>query len=466
MPSPRLVVAGLSGGAGKTIVSLGIVASFRRMGKKVIPFKKGPDYIDAGWLACAASHPCYNLDTFLSSKEQAFSSFQKQALDGDISLVEGNRGLYDGMDIHGTTSTAELAKLIKSPVLLVIDCTKSTRTIAALVLGCIRFDPEIMIKGVILNRIGGGRHEEIVRQSIEHYTGIKVVGAIPRLKSSIFPERHMGLVPQQESSDAEKAICISGDIAEKHLDIDEILAISGSAPFLNYTDSTCSMEHSEKIHKVRIGVVRDSAFQFYYQENLDALKECGADLVFISALLDSSIPELDALYIGGGFPETHAGVLAANKSFREAVFRLAHNGLPIYAECGGLMYLGEKILMDGAEYPMCGVLPITFGLLKNPQAHGYTDLKVDRKNPIFDIGMRLHGHEFHYSKVVEWRGVHQDLAFKVERGRGICGDRDGVCYKNVLATYSHILALGFPEWTEGMIKSAYASRQFRLGARS
>ncbi len=465
MVFPRIIVSALSGGSGKTILSLGLAASWRKRGITVTPFKKGPDYIDAGWLTLAAGQPCRNLDTFFATKEQILSSFHRNATCSGVSVIEGNRGLYDGSDLEGKTSTSELAKLLTAPVVLGLDCTKSTRTMAALVLGCLRFDPDVMIKGVILNRIAGSRHESTIRKSIEHYTGVKVLGAIPKLKHDIFPERHMGLIPTHESPGAYHSIQTAVDIAEQYLDIDSLLDIAHKAPQLeedNPPISECQPETTETGDtKLCIGIIRDSAFQFYYPENLEALQDRGAELIPMSALSDSKLPDIDGLYIGGGFPETHAGILAANQSFRDDLRKHAEQGLPIYAECGGLMYLGEELVMDGKSYPMTGVLPIVFGWSKRPQGHGYTVFEVDRGNPYFDVGTKLRGHEFHYSKVLEWRGKAEDLAFRIERGVGFFDKRDGVCYKNVLATYSHIHALGFPCWAEGIVRRSRETKFFR-----
>jgi cobyrinic acid a,c-diamide synthase len=223
------------------------------------------------------------------------------------------------------------------------------------------------------------------------------------------------------------------------------------------TDATVALSSSER---PRIGVIRDGAFQFYYPENLEALEAAGAEIVIVSALADQRLPDLDGLYIGGGFPETHGQVLADNKGFRDNVRRLAQEGLPIYAECGGLMYLGESLVLDGVTYPMAGVLPVVFGFSKRPQGHGYSILKVKRPNPFFETGTEIRGHEFHYSSVLEWRGKPDNLAFQMVRGGGLDGKSDGLCYKNTLATYTHIHALGTPSWAPAMVK---ASRTWQSG---
>jgi len=468
---PRLTIAGLGGDTGKTSISVGLCRAWQKKGYKVIPFKKGPDYIDMGWLSRGAGHPCYNFDLFLMSKDQVLSSFALNTKQAEIAVIEGNRGLYDGMDIEGSVSTAELAKLLRSPVVLIVDCTKVTRTVAALVLGCQLFDPDVPIKGVILNRLGGGRHEALIRKSIERFCRLPVVGAIPRLTNITFPGRHLGLVPPQEHPMAEEAINTASHIVEKYLDIEKLWEIAQEAQPLPPHPSLplegggqgrgCELRTPNS--ELRIGVIRDSAFQFYYQENIEALKRAGASLIEFSALTDDLPPAINALYIGGGFPETHAAALSANEKLRKAIKKSAENGLPIYAECGGLMYLGEELIWEGKTYPMAGVLPIVIGVSKKPQGHGYSIIAVEAPNPYFKTEQILHGHEFHYSHVLsmtEKDGVY--FAFKIERGQGVINKMDGLCYKNVLATYTHLHALGTREWVDGIISTAVAYKKKKM----
>jgi cobyrinic acid a,c-diamide synthase len=463
MDFPRILISALRGGSGKTILSIGIAAAWKAVGKRIIPFKKGPDYIDAGWLALAAGRPCYNLDTYLVTQENILRSFFLHSITGGISVIEGNRGLYDGIDIKGSTSTAELAKLLKMPVILCIDCTKSTRTMAAAVLGCRQFDPDVDIKGVILNRVAGPRHEKILRKNIEHYCHIPVLGAIPKLDWKNFPERHLGLVPTPEHDCAKDAIDAASQIAHRYLDLEALAAVAYNAAGLpastELRENTRHLPSSIPHPRPRIGVIKDSAFQFYYPENIEALEAEGAEIVFVSPLMSDKIPPVDALYIGGGFPETHARQLAENISFRKQLKALAENGLPIYAECGGLMYLGEALVLDEGTFPMAGVLPVVFGFSKKPQGHGYTVVTVEQENPYFKVGSEIKGHEFHYSKVLEWRGTDKDLAFAMKRGAGFIHKRDGVCYKNVLATYTHIHSLGTPSWAGAMVRNAKAYKK-------
>ena len=453
---PRVVIAGLRGGSGKTTLSLGLVAAWRQRVGEVVPFKKGPDYIDAGWLALAAGQPCYNLDPYMMSGEQILDSFWQHVQTADAAVIEGNRGLFDGMDADGTCSTAELAKLLQAPVLLVVDGTMVTRTAAATVLGCQTLDPEVDIQGVVLNRVAGPRHQEMLRTTIERYCGVPVVGAIPKLRGDDFPERHMGLVTALEHPEAREAIFTRIQVVESYLDLEKVLAIADLAPPLSWQPVYPRKRASKAYRQLTIGIIKDSAFQFYYPENLEALERRGVSLVTISALHDTFLPELDGLYIGGGFPETHAEQLAANDLLRKELRSAIEVGLPVYAECGGLMYLGRSLQIKSNIYPMVEALPIDFRLEKKPQGHGYTELEVVNTNPFYPVGTTLKGHEFHYSRVTRFDLSPESLAFTMKRGAGILDRKDGVCYKNILATYSHVHAIGAPEWAEGLMRRALA----------
>jgi len=452
MSCPRIVLAGLSGDTGKTAISVGLCRAWQQKNYKVVPFKKGPDYIDMGWLSLGANHPCYNLDLFFMTKEQIIFSFCLHTKYADIAVIEGNRGLFDGLDVEGTVSTAELAKLLNAPVILIVDCTKVTRTIAALVLGCQHFDPKVSIKGVILNKLAHARHENIIKASIEKYCKLPILGAIPRLENITFPDRHLGLVPPQEHPKAEEAIQSVAEIVKKYLDIETIWQIANQTPSLSFIEK--NIPSLIKGINIKIGVIKDAAFHFYYPENLEVLKKAGAEIIEFSALKDTLPDDLDALYIGGGFPETHAEMLSSNLSLRHAIKEAAEAGLPIYAECGGLMYLSEKLIWQEKTYPMVGILPIILGVSKKPKGHGYTIIEVISKNPFFKTGHILKGHEFHYSYVIKWTQKKGYFAFSVKKGYGIDGKHDGFCYKNVLAAYTHLHALGTEEWAKNFIKQA------------
>jgi cobyrinic acid a,c-diamide synthase len=454
---PRLVVSALRGGAGKSTIAIGLTAALRNQGKRTAPFKKGPDYIDAGWLSLAAGVPCYNLDTFFIPTERVLHSFHTHTQSSDIAVIEGNRGLFDGIDLDGRTSTAEIAYILGAPVILCLDCTKTTRTCAAVVNGCVAFDDRINIAGIILNRVAGKRHETILRQSLEHYCHIPVIGAIPKLVDE-FPERHMGLVPTPEHGWAQDAIGAAARTSAKYIDLDAVTRIAARATDIPLPDVHPAGPPSVLTgYRPIIAVARDSAFQFYYPENLEALEAAGATLVFTSPVSDARLPDpVDALYLGGGFPETHARQLSENTAYRRQVAELARAGLPVYAECGGLIYLGERIIAADNAYDMCGVLPVSFGISDRPEGHGYTVSTVVGPNPYFETGTELKGHEFRYSKVLSWGGKDEDMVFSTIRGKGFINQRDGICYKNVLAAYTHLHALGTPSWAAAIVKIARA----------
>ncbi len=451
MGKKGLVIAGLAGGSGKSVVAVGVVAALARSGKQVVPFKKGPDYIDAGWLQLGAGRKCYNLDPYLMSKEAILQSFAAHSAGAELVIVEGNRGLYDGVNIEGGYSTAELAFILDLPVILVVNCTKTTRTVAAMVMGCQLFDKRIKIKGVILNQIATERQRLLISEAVETYTGIPVIGSVPRLKTDIFPMRHLGMVPHHEYSDSSGAISSLGDLIVDNVDLKRVEEIMHQ---IEESDIETEKASTQSVGgpKVRIGILQDAAFQFYYSENLEALEQGGAELIYINAMQDRGLPELDGLYIGGGFPETSARELAANEKFRKSIKKAAEAGLPIYAECGGLIYLGRSISIDGNDFPLTDVFPVTFGMSKKPQAHGYTIFEVEGENPFYQVGTKVKGHEFRYSKVLSWPGEVEKLTIKMVRGTGFSGGRDGLTYKNVFALYTHIHAGGTTEWAGNFIK--------------
>ncbi len=453
-----LVVAGLAGGSGKSVVSIGLTAAWRSGGRTVAPFKKGPDYIDAGWLHRAAARPCYNLDPYLVAPDMIRASFQQRSAGADVALVEGNRGLFDGVTATGGYSTAELALLLDLPILLVVNCTKTTRTIAALVLGCQHFDRRIHIAGVVLNQVATDRQRRVISEAVETTTGIPVLGAIPRLHRDVFPMRHLGMIPHQEYDGSEQALELLARTARDHIDLDrldEILApvrVPSEPPSINLLAEPVRSD-------VRIGILQDAAFQFYYPENLAALRRCGAELVALNALHDEQLPPLDGLYIGGGFPETSASRLAGNHGFKESVRDAALSGMPIYAECGGLIYLGSSIVLDDVEYPLVGLFPIRFGMAKKPQAHGYSIFSVEGENAFYAPGLQVKGHEFRYSTVLQWEGDPSKLVLQMERGTGFMDGRDGLVCNNVLALYTHIHAEGTPSWAEAFVTRCRRRRQ-------
>ncbi|HTF98999.1 MAG TPA: cobyrinate a,c-diamide synthase [Nitrospirota bacterium] len=460
MPAlPRLAVGAMRGGLGKTTFSLGIIAAWRKQGRRVAVFKKGPDFIDAGWLGLAAKRPCYNLDLFMMDPGRVVRSFNEHTAGVDGAVIEGNRGLFDGVDESGSYSTARLARMLDSPVMLIVDCTKSTGTVAAVVLGCRQYDPAVRLGGVLLNNIASQRHEMVIRKAIAQSSGIPVLGAVPRQKGDAFPERHMGLTPFHEHPEAEQAIEACARLAGQYLDLDAIWNAAASAPdILDREPGGETPKSGDSGERVTIGVIRDTAFQFYYPDNLEALEQSGAVIRELNALRDPGLPEnLDALYIGGGFPETQAAELAANAGFCHSIRKAVERGLPVYAECGGLIYLGRSLTVGNQRFSMTGALPLDFVLEKKPQAHGYTVLEAGDAGVFIDKDVVVRGHEFHYSRVDPIEGPYR-LAYKVRRGVGIDGRGDGFILNNVVAAYTHIHALATPEWAPSVVQKARAYR--------
>lgn len=512
----RLVIAGMAGDSGKSIVSMALLRALRAVpastsanattalerdaGVEVRAFKKGPDYIDAAWLSFVSGAPARNLDSWLMGFPGVVESFAAHATRTGFNLVEGNRGLFDGSDAAGTHSTAELAKALAAPVLLVVNVTKMTRTAAALVMGCQHLDPGLRIAGVVLNFVASKRHEKVVREAIEQACGIPVVGAIPKLRSEALPQRHLGLVTPEDHPAVAQLPAALDEVAA-HLDLARIKEIAADVPALPAPAATPAMvERAERgsaaspqqaqIERlpggpVRIAVLRDAAFSFYYEDNLEALRQAGAELVCVSALDDPALPRnVDAVYIGGGFPEVHAARLEANASFRQSLAQAAGRGLPVYAECGGLMLLSRAICWDGKRHAMAGVLPFEVEVGSAPQGHGYVEMTVDAANPFYPLGTILRGHEFHYSRVsvlasgalppqqaqaprlpgAPAAGDASALktACLVRRGTGTVsgswGKRDGVLVKNVWASYTHLHARATPEWAAAVVGLA---RQYR-----
>jgi cobyrinic acid a,c-diamide synthase len=454
--TPRLVVAGLSGDSGKTLVALGVARALSTRGVGVAPFKKGPDYIDAAWLGAATGRPGRNLDTFFHDPA-ALGEVLTRGGGGEspgLALIEGNRGLFDGFDAAGTHSTAELAKRLGAPVILVVDVTKTTRTVAAMVLGCRALDPEVLLAGV-------SRQERVIRDALAQVGGPPVLGTLPRIDPDPLPGRHLGLVTAAEHPRTQEAIDTAAQLAEAHIDLDALEEIAGEAPTIELPDR----QRPTSGPPVRIGVLRDAAFSFYYPENLEALEELGAELAFFSALAGDTLPEIDALYIGGGFPELYAAPLAENRELRRTLREAVAAGMPVYAECGGLMYLAKELIADGVSHPMAGVLDLVVEQTPRPRGHGYAEGTVERANPFFGTGTRLRGHEFHYSQV---RGGEHRSATVVGLGRGTgLGDgRDGIVAGRggcVWASYLHLHALGAPEWARGLVDLARTHQRERPG---
>ncbi|MBF0480077.1 MAG: cobyrinate a,c-diamide synthase [Desulfovibrionaceae bacterium] len=460
---PRLTLAGLSGGAGKTIVSLGLCRAWKNTGRRVRPFKKGPDYIDAAWLGLAAGADASNLDPFLLEPDVVTGLFCDKMAGFDLAVIEGNRGLFDGKDVSGTCSTAELARRLSSPVILVLDATKMTRTAAALVKGCATFEPGLNLAGVILNRTAGDRHRRILRESIKHYTGIPVLGELPKMPKNPIPERHMGLISNREYAGQDIILNQLASFVADWTDLDRLLAISACAPQVASAGVAIWPQSAALARTPRIGYIRDAALWFYYPENLEALERAGAELVELSLLTSAGWPEIHGLYLGGGFPETQAQALADNAAVRTRVLALSRAGMPIYAECGGFMYLCRELRIGAKSYPMAGIFPLATTLCERPQGLGYSQALVVAENPFHEIGETIKGHEFHYSMcLAEPRNESasgegaKPLRFTLDmtRGSGMMGGKDGIIENNTFAAYTHIHALSAPKWAGRFVAAA------------
>ncbi len=442
----RLLISAAHKSSGKTTVSIGLCAALRARGLAVQPFKKGPDYIDPMWLAQASGRPCYNLDFYIQTRDEIRQSFVRHAAGSDIALVEGNKGLYDGLDLDGSNSNAELSKVLRLPVVLVLDTRGVIRGVAPLLLGYQAFDREVNIAGVILNNVGGARHESKLRAVVEHYTDIPLLGAVHHDPSLQILERHLGLVPANEQAEAQRHIEAVGRNIAAHVDLDRLLAVARSAAPLEPTELPQPPASTET--PIRIAIAQDEAFGFYYADDLEALRAAGAELVPFNTLRDAHLPDADALFIGGGFPESFSGELAANRGLRAEIRAAIEAGLPTYAECGGLMYLARSLTWKGATHEMVGVIPGDVVMHPKPVGRGYVRLQ---ETPAFPWPSRagaaseVRAHEFHYSSL-ENLPDGLTYAYEVKRGHGIDGRHDGLVYKNLLASYTHLRGTEGHDW--------------------
>ncbi|PWB55260.1 MAG: cobyrinic acid a,c-diamide synthase [Nitrosomonadales bacterium] len=456
---PRLLISAAHKSSGKTTVSIGLCSAFTQRGLKIQPFKKGPDYIDPMWLGAATGRPCRNLDFYLMGRDEIVASVKQHSDGADLSLIEGNKGLYDGLDLDGSNSNAALAELLHAPVVLVIDARGMTRGIAPLILGYQAFDRNIRIAGVILNNLGGARHEGKLRAVIEHYTDVPVLGAVhhdPRLQIT---ERHLGLMPSNESTEALQHILEIGQVVGSQVDLDSLIGIANSAPELEESRTKPDLMPGLNAFsgpKLRIGVARDQAFGFYYADDLQAMRAAGAEIVNIDTLRDERLPEqLDGLFIGGGFPELFMDQIEQNSGLRQDIHDAIESGLPAYAECGGLMYLARSLSWEGKTRKMAGVIPGDVVMRGKPVGRGYVRVRSTGlcRWPGEEAGRELLAHEFHYSSL---ENVQPGLkyAFEVKRGYGIDGKRDGIVYKNLLACYTHFRSLSGYNWAKRFVDFA------------
>ncbi len=435
----QLLVSAAHKSSGKTTITLGLCAALHGRGLVVQPFKKGPDYIDPMWLGHAAERPCHNLDFYTMERDEILATVGQHAQGADIALIEGNKGLYDGLDLDGSNSNAALAKLVQAPVVLVLDARGMTRGIAPLILGYQAFDPEIRIAGVILNQLGGSRHESKLRAVIEHYTDVKVLGAVARDPRLSIVERHLGLMPSNESREAHAKVNEIGAIIAEQVDLQALMEVGRATTPLPPPPAKSNPAPQDPI---RIAIARDAAFGFYYPGDLDALEQAGARLIPFDTLHDQRLPEADALFIGGGFPEECMDQLEANQALRKAIHEAICAGMPAYAECGGLMYLSRRLEWKGKTREMVGVIPGDITMHERPKGRGYVRLQESGAGPWHlrnDAGepAEFAAHEFHYSSLENLQdGL--EFAYRVQRGTGIDGLHDGVMVHNLLACYAHL----------------------------
>ncbi len=450
-----IVIAGTTSGVGKTTVATGLMGALGKRGLKVQPFKTGPDYIDPSYHTWVTGTASRNLDTWLLSRDAVVELFSRAMAGKDIAVIEGVMGLYDGhssLDEEG--STAELAKLLGAPVILVVDSRKGARSLAAMVSGYKAFDPALNLGGVILNGIGSDEHLRLCREAIEHYTEVAVLGYLPRRDNLSLPERHLGLIPTVEGPAGKEFLKFLVAQCEATLDIPQILQLSEQAKVPQVEPAL--FPKMPKPALARIAVARDKAFSFYYQDSLDLLGVWGAELIFFSPLQDTKLPQdISGLYIGGGFPELYAAELAENKSIRQAIKLAAGRGMPVYAECGGLMYLGRSIRdLEGNEYPMAGAIPISSQIDSPRLSLGYRTVQALGDGPLLRQGEIVRGHEFHWS--IPEKNTDIPNAYRVlDKGKY----REGFHSMNLLASYIHLHMGSLPDMVSRFVENCQKFRQ-------
>lgn len=439
----RLVISAPKKSSGKTRVALGLARSLKNKGVIVQGFKKGPDFIDPLWMSLATGRPARNLDPWMMGKAQVMKSFGRHSQHAAMSLIEGNHGLHDGLDEAGTT--AGLARMLKAPVLLVLDVTGMNRGAAACVLGQVKMKPSAWVGGVILNRVKSSRQLDKVIQAIEQHTGVPVLGALPETKEGIL-ERHLGLITPNEMQETELMMQALANAVGPHCDLEKILHLAALAPAWSLAPAA---QVQRPQPRMRLGVLRDAAFCFYYADNLEALEQAGAELVYLNSMTDPGLPDLDGLYIGGGFPESFLPELSGNHSLLQAIRQQVKAGLPVYAECGGLVYLSRQATWQGQSFSLLGLLDLEIQYHARPQGHGYLEI-APRSPAAWLKGIKpFRAHEFHYSQ------VHGQLSgecqYQLSRGQGLGQGQDGILQGNIFASYAHVHAAACPGWAPGLV---------------
>lgn len=449
MKIPRIVIGGTQSGVGKTTISTGLMAALAKRGKKIQPFKVGPDYIDPSYHTLATKRVSRNLDSWFVDDYTIRELFIRGCQGADLAVVEGVMGFYDGFGaLEERGSTAHIAKTLNAPVILIVNAQKMARSAAAIVKGYQDLDREIQINGIILNNIGSENHFKMVKEAIEFYTQVPVVGFLPKNGDFTLPERHLGLVMAGEQGEIERIFANLVDQIEQSIDLELLMKIAEQALPLEVPEKSIFPKGLPK--RIRLGVAKDDAFNFYYQDTLDLLESWGAELIYFSPLKDNCLPpDLDGLYIGGGYPELFAKPLAENQQIRKAIKEAGEAGLPTYAECGGLMYLTREIKdFQGNIFPMVGLLGARAAMQNKREAMGYVNLEVLEDNFLAFQGDVLKGHEFHWSKLED---TEDDLVYMYSSSKRGKSKKEGLKYKNVLASYTHIHFGSQPKLAENFI---------------
>ncbi len=463
---PRILIAGDRSSAGKTTISIGIMSVLRDMGYIVQPYKVGLDFIDPSYHTEVTGRYSRNLDGYLMSEDAVCEVYSHATSGADIAIIEGVRGLFEGLEATSDIgSTAQIAKILKCPVILAINARSITRSTAALVSGYKSFDPEVNIVGVILNNIGSLRHAQKAKTAIETYTDTPVIGIIPRNDSMKISMRHLGLIPAMEGrrrvADFDANLGRIKEIIKEGIDIERFISIANSAPQLEKPKENIFKAQSRE-NTIKIGVALDEAFNFYYRDNLELLELSGAELVYFSPVKDSTLPDVDGLYIGGGYPELFTNELEDNASMREAIQQASKDGLPIYAECGGLMYLTGEITTDvsgsgnyhmaemkGGTFEMVGAIPGKT-LMGHKRVVSYNIGSFTKDNVIGKAGASFIGHEFHHSEIIDLP-EDTEFAIRLDRGIGIKGELDGILVNNTMAAYAHLHAASYKDFAGAFV---------------
>nr|MBX2839129.1 cobyrinate a,c-diamide synthase [Gammaproteobacteria bacterium] len=407
-------------------------------------FKKGPDYIDPLWLAMASGQPCYNLDPRQQSEFELAALYEQRSESAQISLVEGTMGLHDGMDISGSDSNAAIAKTLDLPVLLVVDCRGMHRTVAALLNGLMLFDPDVAFAGVILNRVKTDRHGRKISNAINTYTDLPIIGEVPEYSEVAIAEQNLGLLPAPDSPEANNTIQSAKALILDHCDLDALFAHVPTVEPEQIHDSACNAGSTQSSN-FRIAIAQDEAFHFYYQDDLDYLKACGVELIAFSPMSECLPANIDGLIIGGGFPEHHAQSLSENEALKCEIREAISAGMPVHAECGGLMFLCQTLVTEqGVRWPLAGVINGTIRMRKKPVGRGYIQLaELDAPDHPF------WAHEFHHSEVVF--DSPPEFVYRVKRGHGIDGQHDGVRVHNAIASYAHFRQSASTPWIDNFL---------------